>query len=119
MASHGSRRIEAFNGVMAKAEQLMAAGDPRAAFPALERAHVLGQLEFVPHLRVHWSMLRVGWRLGDRRGIVGQLKRIALVPADHLIGRLPIGNTGRANVSAFEPMALPPYLGQLLNDKET
>ena len=103
---------------MSDAGRQMAAGDTTSAFAALERAHVLGQLEFVPHLRVHWNMLRVGWSLGDRREVMGQLMRIALVPVGHLVGRLPVGNTGGANVSAFEPMAIPPDLQRLIEERD-
>jgi hypothetical protein len=85
----GSGRIEAFEAAMSEAGRHRAAGDAKSAFAALERGHVLGQLDFVPHLRVHWQMLRLGWSAGDRREVTGQLMRIALVPVGHLLGRLP------------------------------
>jgi hypothetical protein len=44
--------------------------------------------------------------------------RIALVPVGHLLGRLPVGNTGGANVSAFKPMAIPPELERLFEDRD-
>ncbi len=102
---------------MAEAGGQLAAGDVKNAFAALERAHVLGQLDFVPHLRVHWQMLRVGWSAGDRCEVTGQLMRIALVPVGHLVGRLPVGNTGGVNVSAFKPMVIPPELERLIEDR--
>ncbi|MCK6422474.1 DUF3703 domain-containing protein [uncultured Piscinibacter sp.] len=114
----GSRRIEAFEAAMAEAARHRSAGDAKSAFAALERAHVLGQLDFVPHLRVHWQMLRAGWAAGDRREVAGQLMRIALVPVGHLVGRLPVGNTGGSNVSAFKPMAIPPDLERLIEDRD-
>jgi len=114
----GFRRLEAFEAAMAEAGGQLAAGDLKNAFGALERAHVLGQLDFVPHLRVHWQMLRVGWIAGDRRELIGQLIRIVLVPLGHLFGRLPVGNTGGANVSAFKPMSIPPELERLLKDRD-
>ena len=114
----GSPRIEAFDAAMAEAARHTAVGDAKSAVAALERAHVLGQLDFVPHLRVHWQMLRVGWAAGDRREVTGQLMRIALVPVGHLVGRLPVGNTGGANVSAFKPMAIPPELERLIEDRD-
>ena len=118
MATTGSRRIEAFEAAMAEAARHRSAGDAKGAFEALERAHVLGQLDFVPHLRVHWQMLRAGWVVGDRREVAGQLMRIALVPVGHLVGRLPVGNTGGSNVSAFKPMAIPPDLERLIEDRD-
>ena len=114
----GFRRLEAFDAAMAEAGGQWADGDLKNAFAALERAHVLGQLDLVPHLRVHWQMLRVGWSAGDRREVVGQLMRIVLVPVGHLFGRLPVGNTGGANVSAFKPMAIPPEIERLLEDRD-
>jgi len=118
MTRTGSRRIEAFEVAMSEAARHRAAGDTKSAFAALERAHVLGQLDFVPHLRVHWQMLRAGWSAGDWREVAGQLMRIALVPVGHPLGRLPVGNTGGANVSAFKPMAIPPELKRLIEDRD-
>lgn len=69
----------------------------------LEAAHVLGQARFMPHLRTHWAMLSLAWRTRDGREMAGQVFRLALVPLGHLLGRLPLGNPGRANVSAFQP----------------
>jgi hypothetical protein len=102
---------------MSEASRLLAAGDAPGAFALLERAHVLGQRDFGAHLRVHARMLHVAWRSGDGREVRGQLLRLALVPLGHLLGRLPAGNTGRANVSAFEPMDVAADLQRLLDDK--
>jgi hypothetical protein len=118
MTSAASPRIQAFDAEMAKAAQCRLAGDNRLAFATLERAHVLGQRDFVAHLRVHGWMLRIGWDQGDGREVLGQLMRLALVPIGHLSGRLPVGNTGGANVSAFEPMAIPPDLKWLLQERD-
>jgi hypothetical protein len=113
-----SRRIEAFETAMSEAARHSATGNATMALAALERAHVLGQRDVVPHLRVHWRMLRVGWSAGDRREVRGQLMRIALVPVGHLFRRLPVGNTGRANVNAFQPMPIPPEIERLLKDRD-
>jgi hypothetical protein len=96
MLRTGLSRIEAFEAALAEAGQHGAVGDARSAFAALERAHVLG----------HW------------REVIGQVLRIALVPIGHLVGRLPIGNTGGANVSAFKPMAIPPELKRLIEERD-
>lgn len=37
--------------------------DVQEAFRHLERAHVLGQAITYEHTRVHWLMLKVGWRM--------------------------------------------------------
>jgi hypothetical protein len=109
-------RDQAFETAMATARGLLERGDARAAFAHLERAHVLGQTRFGRHLRVHLCMLRAGWMLRDGREVAGQLMRLALVPAGHLSGRLPIGNTGGASVNAFVAMPIPPELQRLIDE---
>jgi hypothetical protein len=114
-----SPRAAAFEAALSQASQRLAAGDAAAAMESLERAHVLGQSDFGPHLRVHLRMLRFGFTLRDWREVRGQVLRIALVPVGHLLGRLPRGNTGAANVSAFAPMAIAPDIERLLDNKES
>ena len=89
------------------------------ALESLERAHVLSQSDFGPHLKVHLRMLHVGFTSHDWREVRGQVLRITLVPVGHLLGRLPRGNTGGENVSAFAPMAIAPDIERLLNNKES
>jgi len=112
-----SLRDSAFNEAFAQAMTCYHAGDVRAAFSLLERAHVLGQSQLGRHWTVHLWMLRVGWRLGDRREVLGQLLRLALTPLGHLTGRLPVGNTGGSNVSAFATLPVPSDLQKLLQDE--
>ena len=45
-----------------------------------------------------------------------QLLRLALVPLGHALARLPMGNIGRARVSAFAPMAPRPEITQLIDE---
>ena len=40
--------------------------------------------------------------------------RLALAPLGHLSGRLPLGNPGRATVSAFAPLPVRPELAALI-----
>lgn len=83
------------------------------AFFHLERAHVLGQSFTIPHARVHWGMLTVGWRRRDFTEITGQIIRI--------LGSLfftwiwvPVGNTGGAQVPPFSSMPIPEEFRELL-----
>ena len=69
-------------------------------------AHVAVQQQYALHWRGHWDMLRFAFKTRDYREVAGQLLRLALVPLGHAVGRLPAGNTGRANVNAFRPMAV-------------
>jgi len=114
-----SRRIEAFKAAMAEARMRSAAGDHAGAFAALERAHVLGQNNLVPHLHVHLRMLHIGVASRDWREVRGQVLRILLVPLGHLSGRLPRGNTGGASVSAVAPMPIPGDIERLLDGRES
>lgn len=93
-----------------------AAGDREGACRALERAHILAQPRLAPHLRVHWAMLRYALREGDARETAGHVFRIALAPVGALIGRIPAGNTGRANLSAFAAMPVPADLRARLDE---
>jgi hypothetical protein len=55
----------------------------------LELARVLGQTETTKHPRVHWLMLKIGWRPRSAREIFGQIFRF-----------------GGANVSSFRQMPI-------------
>lgn len=112
-----SPRLAAFEATMATARERLAKREPTTALTLLERAHVLGQSDFSLHWRVHVMMLRAAVVLVDAREARGQVLRLALTPFGHLFNRLPEGNTGRANVSAFAPMPVPPELQHLLDDK--
>lgn len=81
--------------------------DVPGAWRALERAHIVSQLAFGLHVRVHSRMLLYAIERRDFGEACGQLFRLALVPIGHAIQRLPAGNTGRSDVSAFTPMPVP------------
>lgn len=92
------------------------ARDWDAAWRHLERAHIVAQPRFFPHLSSHVDMLKFALYRRDIREVLGQFLRITLVPLGALTGRLPTGNIGRARVSAFAPMPVPedlqPFLRQ-------
>lgn len=81
-------------------------GDNDGAWRALEKAHILAQTIFWPHVRVHGHMLGFAWARRDGREFFGQIARLLLAPIGNITRRLPIGNSGRANVSAFAPMPI-------------
>jgi hypothetical protein len=99
-----------------KAGRLVAENDLAAAFRHLERAHVLGQAITYEHVRVHFLMLEIGWKRRDLREIFGQLLRVAGASALTPFGIYPIGNTGGANVSPFEPMPIAEDLQAILRE---
>ena len=94
------------------------AGDVAGAWQALERAHIISQPMLGPHMRVHAAMLGLAGRLRQPREIAGQLARLALAPLGAITGRVPWGNTGRSNVSAFQPMPIPPELAAKMSHDE-
>ena len=109
------RQRTAFDERLAYARAALQAGRPAQAMPHLEVAHVLGQLHVVPHVVVHWLMLRAAVQQRWITGAAGQLVRIALGAVGSAIGRVPIGNTGGSDVSMFQPMPIPADLLSLLS----
>lgn len=101
-----ARAILLIDGEMAAYRTAKAASDPAKAWQALERAHILSQPYLGPHFANHWSMLCFAVEQRDRREIAGQIVRLVLAPLGALFGRIPVGNTGRSNVSAFLPMPI-------------
>ena len=91
------------------------AGKIEDAWGHLERAHIVAQGMFAPHLYSHWRMLALAAKTSDLREVFGQLMRLALAPLGNLTGRLPIGNTGRSDVSAFAHMDIPSDLKAILD----
>ncbi len=83
---------------------------PQLRWQLLQAAHVAGQLQFMVHWQVHAVMLAHAWQQRDGREIRGQLLRLAGVPFAHALQRVPVGNTGGADVSAIKPMQIPPEI---------
>ena len=105
---------EAYKQEVERAEQALQRNAFETAFGHLERAHVLAQRMTGRHTFVHGRMLVAGLRRGDLREVVGQVPRIV---ASILFSRLwvPRGNSGRARVSALQPMPVPDDLRHLVH----
>ncbi len=97
-----------------KASSFVKNNDLSNAFRHLERAHVIGQTVTIEHTRVHWLMLKIGWKKRDWREIFGQLFRIAGASTKTPFGIYPTGNTGGANVSPFKPLPIPDDLQEII-----
>ena len=104
---------DAIDAAFRAARECTAAGDAVGAFGALERAHVLGQRHTPTHVRAHFAMLRQGIARRDAREVAGQLLRLVGAALLTWIW-VPEGNTGGANVSAFERMEIPDELRRLI-----
>ncbi len=96
------------------AREARAAGDHGEAWRLLERIHILSQPWPWPHLRSHLDMLRLAGRDRDRYEIAGQIVRLVVAGPGSATGRYPLGNTGRADVPATQPMPIPEDLAELL-----
>jgi Protein of unknown function (DUF3703) len=82
----------------------------------LERAHILSQPSAWLHIRTHGAMFATALRRRDRHELLGQLFRLLVAGPGSLTGRYPMGNTGGANVSAFEQMPIPDDLQVYLRE---
>lgn len=64
---------EHFETELNKAQSAIEAGDVEAAWTALQRAHILGQMYPLPHAIAHWEMLKLAWKQRDLKEIAGKL----------------------------------------------
>jgi hypothetical protein len=95
-------------------ETALMAGRLDGAWHHLERAHVLGQSWPMEHNRVHWLMLKFGFRIKSAREIIGQVPRLILGGVKSFVGHIPLGNTGGASVPGLQPMPITGDLEVLL-----
>ncbi|WKV11585.1 DUF3703 domain-containing protein [Marivirga harenae] len=86
------------------------------AWRHLERAHIIGQAFPFQHSYVHWLMLNFGFKIKDFKEIVGQIPRLLVGGVKSFVGKIPVGNTGGANVPPLQPMEIPSDL-QLILEK--
>lgn len=80
----------------------------------LEATHIVGQTRLGPHLRTHLLMFGQSRRDRDWHEAAGQLFRLAVAPLGHALGRLPIGNSGRSDISAFQPMPVRDDIAEII-----
>lgn len=80
----------------------------------LERAHILGQPYPYQHSLVHWKMLAFGIMTKNIREIFGQLPRLVFGGVKSFVGKIPVGNTGGANVPPLRSMDIPQDLKAII-----
>lgn len=110
---HGIR--ERIDGNLSEARSARRRGDWDRCWQLLEDAHVLSQPWAWPHVRVHGAMLVAGFAGWDAREVRGQLLRLVVAGPGSAVGKYPVGNTGRARVSALQPMPIRPDLAEILD----
>jgi Protein of unknown function (DUF3703) len=101
------RQRQAFARELGLGRSELRAGAFESARHHLERAHVLGQREVVPHVHAHLLLLELELRQHQPRAALGQVVRIALGALGSALGRVPTGNTGGSDVSMFRLMPIP------------
>lgn len=106
---------KAFNQEMVDARKWFGEDALDKAFHSLERAHILGQRYFIKHMITHWWMFKIALKRADAKELLGQILRLIAVVPGYLIGWVPKGNTGGANVSAVKPMPIPEEFSELLS----
>lgn len=114
--SFAARRVIADE--MAAYRSALEEGDEDRAWHHLERVHIVSQPFLGPHLNSHGVMLQFAIKQRDWGEVLGQIVRIILAPLGALTGRLPVGNIGRSNVSAFAPMPIPADLADALRQQD-
>lgn len=72
----------------------------------LAEAHILSQPYPWLHTEVHWQMFKAGIRQSNSQEIIGQFLRLLVAAPGSALGKYPLGNTGRSNVSMFRPMPI-------------
>jgi hypothetical protein len=84
----------------------------------LERAHVLGQSYPIEHTAVHWKMLLFGIKIKNSKEIIGQIPRLLVGGIKSFVGKIPVGNTGGANIPPLMPMEIPNDLKIILQQNQ-
>ena len=80
--------------------------DLQQAWRHLEKAHVIGQAYPFQHTLVHLKMLQFGIRIKSGKEIIGQIPRLIVGGVKSFVGKIPVGNTGGANVPPLRPMVI-------------
>lgn len=92
----------------------LALGNLQVAWRHLERAHILGQPWALEHTQVHWIMLGFGIKIKNSNEVLGQIPRLLVGGVKSFVGKIPVGNTGGADVPPLQPMEIPEDLKEIM-----
>ncbi len=95
------------------------AGELKIAWRHLERAHIIGQYHPFSHFGSHFRMMMFAIKNKDINEFLGQVPRLLGGWIGSLFNRIPVGNTGGANVPIFALMEIPDDLKELLKNADT
>lgn len=87
------------------------------AWHHLERAHIIGQSYPYAHSYVHWKMIQFVFHIKDAKEIIGQLPRLLVGGVKSFVGKVPLGNTGGANVPPLRPLEIPADIQEMFRNK--
>ena len=59
-------------------------------------------------------MLKFGFRIKSLKEIIGQIPRLLVGGVKSFVGKIPVGNTGGANVPPLQPMEIPEDIKSLM-----
>ncbi|MBK7428239.1 MAG: DUF3703 domain-containing protein [Saprospiraceae bacterium] len=105
-----------FYAEISLAASLFAEGNFYSSWAHLERAHILGQPYPYEHSLVHWKMLLFGVKTKNTKEIIGQIPRLLIGGVKSFVGKIPVGNTGGANVPPLQSMKIPDELLNIINE---
>ena len=89
------------------AKELSASKNYPKCWHHLERAHIIAQPYAIEHTIVHWKMLCFGFKIKNTKEIIGQIPRLFFGGIKSFVGKVPVGNTGGANVPPLQSMEIP------------
>ena len=91
----------------------MQEGKLQQAWRHLERAHVIGQAYPFEHSYVHWKMLMFGFKIKSAKEVMGQVPRLLVGGVKSFVGKVPVGNTGGANIPPLKRLPIDPQITAL------
>ena len=91
-------------------QQALAGGQLQVAWRHLERAHVIGQAYPWAHSYVHWKMLQFGIQIKNSKEVIGQIPRLLVGGVKSFVGKVPVGNTGGADIPPLKRLPIDPQI---------
>lgn len=81
----------------------------------LKPAHIIGQYYFFEHNYAQWKLLLFGISIKNTKEVIGRIPRLLLGGVKSFVGKIPVSNTGGANVPPLKSMEIPQDIQQLIN----
>jgi len=72
-----------------------------------------GHISLVSLIPGNILMLKFGIGIKDAKEVLGQLPRLLVGGVKSFVGKIPLGNTGGANIPPLQPMPVPQDIQEL------